>query len=359
MVTSHGATGSSDFSQIVEQLEDRSLLSAWIAEGPGPSQNGQVEGILNREVVGAVHAVAAHPTDANTIYIGTANGGIWKTTNALSASPTWTALTDDQESLSIGALEFDPTDATHQTLVAGIGNYSSFAGIGGPKSGLLRTTNGGATWTPLDGTGTLDGKNINGVVARGSTITVSVNFADVFSFPNIGIFRSTNTGASFTQISNGTGAATGLPGGATYDVAGDPSNPTTLYTAVVFADFVGGLNGIYKSVNGGANWSKISNPAMDALIISNTTNNIEIDVGNSDNVYVGIINFGQLAGLFRSGNGGGSFTQLDTPVTNENGTDVGINPRPKLDGTPGGQGATHFSMHEWRHGHVPKFPRCE
>ena len=344
MVTSHGATGSPDFSQIVEQLEDRSLLSAWIAEGPGPSQNGQVEGILNQEVVGAVHAVAAHPSDADTLYIGTANGGIWKTTNATSASPTWSPLTDNNESLSIGALEFDPTDGTNQTLVAGVGNYSSFAGIGGPKAGLLRTTDGGATWTPLDGGGTLDGKNINGVAARGSTITVSVNFADSFSPNDAGIFRSIDTGATFTQISNGNGAVTGLPGGATFDVAGDPSNANTLYTAVVSADFFGGLNGIYKSVNGGANWSKISNAAMDALIISDTTNNIEIDVGNSNNVYVGIINFGQLAGLFRSGDGGGSFTQLDTPVTNEDGTDVGINPRPRRNGTPGGQGATHFSI---------------
>lgn len=344
IVTSQGATGSSNFSQIVEQLEDRSLLSPWIAEGPGPSQNGQVEGILNKEVVGAVHAVAAHPTDADTIYIGTANGGIWKTTNATSASPTWSPLTDNQESLSIGALEFDPTDGTNQTLVAGFGNFSSFGGIGGPKAGLLRTTDGGTTWTPLDGAGTLDGKNINGVAARGSTITVSVNFADDFSFPNIGIFRSTDTGASFTQISNGDGTTNGLPGGATFDLAGDPSNPNTLYTAVVFADFLGGLNGIYKSVNGGADWSKISNAAMDALIMSNTTNNIEIDVGNSDNVYVGIINFGQLAGLFRSGDGGGSFTQLDTPVTNEDGTDVGINPEPELDGTPSSQGSTHFSI---------------
>lgn len=341
---SQGVTGSSAFSQFVEPLEDRSLLSAWIAEGPGPSQNGQVEGILNQEVVGAVHAVAAHPLDADTLYIGAANGGVWKTTNATSANPTWSPLTDNNESLSIGALEFDPTDGTNQTLVAGIGNFSSFAGIGGPKAGLLRTTDGGATWTPLDGGGTLDGKNINGVAARGSTITVSVNFADDFTFPNIGIFRSTDTGASFTQISNGDGTTNGLPGGATYDVAGDPSNPNTLYTAVVFADFVGGLNGIYKSVDAGANWSKISNAAMDALIISETTNNIEIDVGNSDNVYVGILNFGQLAGLFRSGDGGGSFTQLDTPVTNEDGTDVGINPRKRLNGSPGGQGATHFSI---------------
>jgi hypothetical protein len=75
---------------------------------------------------GAVHAVAPHPTDRDTLYIGSANGGVWKTTNATAASPTWTPLTDDQASRSIGALEFDRTDGAHDTLVAGIGRFSSF-----------------------------------------------------------------------------------------------------------------------------------------------------------------------------------------------------------------------------------------
>src|SRR5262249_6791113 len=84
---------------------------------------------------GAVHAVAPHPTDRDTLYIGSANGGVWKTTNATAASPTWTPLTDDQASRSIGALEFDRTDGAHDTLVAGIGRFSSFQRRGGPLTG--------------------------------------------------------------------------------------------------------------------------------------------------------------------------------------------------------------------------------
>ena len=69
-----------------------------------------VSGTYLNEVAGAIQAVAAHPTNPNILYVGTANGGIWKTSNATSASPTWTELTDTDKSLSIGAIAFDPTD---------------------------------------------------------------------------------------------------------------------------------------------------------------------------------------------------------------------------------------------------------
>ena len=65
---------------------------------------------------------------------------------------------------------------------------------------------------------------------------------------------------------------------------------------------------------------------MDALIVDNTTNNIELAVGDSGEVYAAIVNNGQLAGIFRSGDGGGVWVQMDTPTTNEGGTAIGIQP---------------------------------
>lgn len=103
----------------------------WVQHGPGPSRQGQVEGITDKEIVGAINTIAAHPSDANTLYVGAVNGGIWKTTNALAASPTWVDQLGVSGSLAIGAMEFDPTDATNQTLVAGTGRFSSFYGLGG------------------------------------------------------------------------------------------------------------------------------------------------------------------------------------------------------------------------------------
>lgn len=308
---------------------------AWIAQGPGPTLDGQVEGIENLEVVGAVQTVAAHPTAAGTLYVGAVNGGVWKSTNAVSQNPKWKRLTDHQASNSIGALEFDPTDPSHKTLVAGIGRFSSFGSTGGARTGLLRTTDGGDTWTPINGGGVLVDKNISGVAARGNTLVVAVNFAANFTFGNIGIWRSTNGGATFQQIAVGNGAATGLPGGVTYDLVGDPNNPSRLFTSVVFADLVGGVNGLYRSDDTGATWTKVSTPAIDAFLISNVTVNVEFAVGRHNNVYAAIANNGRLAAVFRSGDGGTTWTAMSLPVTNE-GVPQGVH--------PGAQASIHLSI---------------
>ncbi len=189
---------------------------------------GQVEGITNRPVVGAIHTLLAHPTNADVLYAGATNGGVWKTTNATAASPTWTPLTDTQSSQSIGAMTFDLADPTFQTIYAGNGSYSSYGRIGGSRDGLLRSTDGGSTWTRITGGGTLTGKNISGLAVNGNTIVVSVNTSNVFSTANLGIFRSTNGGSTFTQISGGSG--TGLPFVSTYDLVVDPTNPSVMYT---------------------------------------------------------------------------------------------------------------------------------
>ena len=300
----------------------------WVQQGPGPIRNGQVEGLVNGEVIGAIQTVAAHPTDATIAYVGAVNGGIWMTSDAQSAQPSWTKLSDDATSISIGALEFDPTDATNQTLVGGNGRFSSLSRVGGGRFGLLRTTNGGTSFTALDGGGTLTGKNVSGVAARGSTIVISANDADTSTHANYGVFRSADTGASFSQVSVGDGSTTGLPGGKSHDLVGDPSSTTTLYASIINATPVGGVNGIYKSTDTGASWSRVSSASMDAILFDNTSN-VEIAVGASDNVYVAIANSGQLAGLFRSANGGTAWVAMDIPSRTVH---------------PGGQASRHMSI---------------
>lgn len=304
----------------------------WLPQGPGPTIDGQVEGIADGEVVGAIHTVAAHPHASNKLFVGTVNGGIWGTTNATSPNIKWERLTDDQASNSIGALEFDPTDPSSKTLVAGIGRFSSLGSLGGALTGLLRTTDSGRNWTPIPAMAT---RNISGVAARGNVIVASVDFGEPYAINNVGIWRSVNGGATFQQVSVGNGSATGLPGGISFDLVGDPNNPNRLYTNVIFADLVGGLNGVYRSDDTGATWTRVSSPAMNTLINSNTTNNIEMAVGRHNNVFAAIVNSGRLAGLFRSGDGGATWTSMGVPLTNE-GAMVGIH--------PGGQGYVHLSI---------------
>jgi hypothetical protein len=145
------------------------------------------------------------------------------------ASPLWVPQTDFQQSLNRRP-EFDPLDATHLTLVGGIGRFSSFFRRGGNLAGLLRTTDSGTNWIPITGGGALTGLNISGIAPRGNVIVISANN---------GIWRSINTGGSWTQISGGAG--TGLPAGTAFDIASDPSDPTRLYTNA-------GTNGISELI---------------------------------------------------------------------------------------------------------------
>ncbi|MGB7324761.1 MAG: Ig-like domain-containing protein, partial [Rubripirellula sp.] len=338
-------------------IDDISVTStdnrSWTPQGPFSASNGQVESLSpGGQIVGAIHTVLAHPTDADTLYIGATNGGVWRTDNASATFPDWTPLTDSLPSQSIGAMAFDTADPTSETLYAGTGRYSSFGRTGAERVGLYKSTDGGANWTILDDK--LAGGNISGIAANADNVVVSVNVADSGGFANTGIFRSVDGGTTFTQVSVGDGTTTGLPGGFSYDLAVDPVNPNVLYTSTIFADGMGGQNGVYRSIDGGASWVKVGSPEMDALMISGETTNLEIAVGNANNVYAAIINFGDMKGLFRSGDGGQTWTQLDSPKTNEGGTDVGLNPRgskgpvaadnPTPEELAGGQGSIHFSI---------------
>lgn len=334
------------------------IISAqtWLSQGPVLISNGQVDGITGRPVIGAAHTVLADPLDANVLWIGGTNGGVWKTTNALDpAGPDWVPLIDEQPSLSIGAMEFDYTDPSYHTVVVGTGRFSSLGQFGNRRIGLLRTTDAGATWDVLDGEGLLVGKNISGVMARGGTIVVSVNVADEFVDDSTGIFRSTDGGITFNSVSLRGGSETGLPTGVANDLASHPNDPNVLYTSIVFGEDQGGRNGVYRSADLGATWDKVEIPEMDELLISGTTSNVEFSVGGQGQVFAGVVNSGQLAGLFRSDDGH-NWMQIDAPATNEGNTSVGINPRQKGPGPgnipgpgqgvdfPGGQGNLHFSI---------------
>jgi len=134
----------------LELLEDRTVPSTtWIEQGPGPILNGGfTEGIPGQPEAGAVQALAVDPSNANIVYAGTVNGGVWKTTNATAANPTWISITDQQlPALSISSLAISPVDPN--TLFAGTGSISSLSFDGSTGFGVARSTDGGATWNVL------------------------------------------------------------------------------------------------------------------------------------------------------------------------------------------------------------------
>ena len=174
-----GRSGVSLFAPTVFPMHIGTTDGKWRAQGPGPTQNGQVQNLTpNNAVAGAIHAVVAHPRNPDILYIGAVNGGVWRTRNATEASPTWRPLTDFEQSLSIGALAMDPGNP--KILLAGIGRFSSFGGdppfkvAGGDLSGLLRTTDGGHTWVPITDP-LLVGEHISSVASRGRILLAGAN----------------------------------------------------------------------------------------------------------------------------------------------------------------------------------------
>ena len=285
----------------LEVLEDRKLLALNFS-AVGPFAMEPVGGANNPFVpyVGAVQNVVPSPADAKIIWIGTINGGVWRTNNADIATPTWVAQTDQMPSLSIGALTLDPTDATSLTLVAGIGRYSSFAERGGALTGVLKTTDGGTNWVPV-GQNDLAGRSVRGVAGRGNVILAATDG---------GLFRSGDGGASFQLV---TIDATRPITTTVDDLAGDPGNSNRLFAA--------SGAGIYVSENLGVDWKNITGAATTGTLgalFDTTLTRVKMSVydtalGTNPVVYAGIINSGQVSNIFRSNDLNGSWTALGLP----------------------------------------------
>jgi hypothetical protein len=120
-------------------------------------------------------AVAPNCSAAScTVFIAAAGGGVWKTTNALAATPSWKPVSEGIPSNAVGSLIFDPNDATGNTLYVGTGepngSSDSEAGVG-----LYKSTNGGSNWTLVAGSTAAnapcaDGSGNNCSVATGRSI---------------------------------------------------------------------------------------------------------------------------------------------------------------------------------------------
>ncbi len=286
----------------------------WISQGPGPSTNGQVENLSPEDqVVGAIHAIATHPTNADIMFVGGVNSGIWRTRNATSASPNWTPLIDAKGSLSISALAYDPTDITSRTLIAGHGSYSSFGGAGGSLLGVLYTTDEGETWQTFSDA-KLIGERISGVAARGNVL-----LATSFNGLSGSLFRSTDAGVSWTDIVGVAGS--GLPGGdGHFDLVGDPGDPDVFYITVR-------RTGVYRSEDAGATWTNISatDSRLHGSIVSSANNNAEMTVAPDGRLYVGVLLNGRVDYIGYTDNADATpptWIEMDLPVTIEGATQV-------------------------------------
>lgn len=145
------------------------VSQTFIPQGPspkfGPSDVVQsADASPNGSVAGAIQSILLDPAlGPQTMFIGGVNGGIWRTTDG---GATWTPLTDKQASPSIASLALDPSDPTGKTLIAGVGITSN---------GAFNNFNvGGATGRGGDRTGVLystDGGNTWSAMGGGPYLT--------------------------------------------------------------------------------------------------------------------------------------------------------------------------------------------
>ncbi len=221
---------------------------------------------------GRVSAIAIHPRDPGILYVGAAQGGVWRSDNA---GVSWTPLTDGECSLAMGSVAIDPVNP--DIVYAGTGEQH-FSGDSYYGCGVLRSVNGGATWTQL-GADVFVRKSYRSGGARISRVLIdpatagSPTSTTVLAATTFGLFRSAASGRSWTQV---------LDGIAT-DLVRHPEDPSILYAAVR-------ADGVYRSSDGGVSWTRASAGLPDTDI---TRINLAIAPSAPDVLYAGIVNYGE------------------------------------------------------------------
>jgi hypothetical protein len=138
--------------------------TVWVPLGPAPlASDATGDGAQDYNwVSGRATSVLIDPADStgNTVLVGGAYGGLWKSTNAGSLSPkpdavTWQALIDDQATLAVGAIALQPvvTGNVSNVILVGTGETNS-SGDSYYGLGILRSADGGSTWSEIQSAGT-------------------------------------------------------------------------------------------------------------------------------------------------------------------------------------------------------------
>ena len=295
-------------------------------------------------IAGRTRAILIDKGDpsGNTVLAGSVSGGIWRSTNARSANPVWQQASGFMDNLSIGCLAQHPSNP--DLMYAGTGegffnvdavkgngiwksmdggltwnrlqatanedfSYTLKLGINASghlfactrKNGLMRSTNGGNSWTKVLGLnlGASTDKAADLFIASDGVIFVSMGL-----FETDGLYRSGDNGNTWTKLSGGLPAS----GYHRIEIGGSDQEPDLLFA--LFQDAQSGnCTAIYRTENQGVNWTQLNLPV--AFGMNNFTRNqawynlvVAVDPDDADRVIIGGID------LFKSENGGVSWTQI-------------------------------------------------
>ncbi|HYM21426.1 MAG TPA: T9SS type A sorting domain-containing protein [Candidatus Kapabacteria bacterium] len=267
------------------------LSGKWTPLGPF---NFDIQYDGNSGGTGRVSVIRFHPRDTNTIYIGTPDGGLWKTTNAGAA---WQPLTDNIPNLGISDIAIDPVHP--DTIYLATGDAKDAGMYGNPYSyGILKSYDGGNSWVQ-------SGFNLN--LSEMVTIprivispaNTNIILAGVYGGTERGIQRSSDGGATWSQ----------RDGGSIYDIEFNPSDPNIVYAS--------GYGNFRRSTDAGLTWTTVTSilPSWTGNGVSRTT--IGVSPADPNVVYVIYIDHvkDQVYGLYKSTDKGVSFSRVFDATT--------------------------------------------
>ncbi len=294
---------------------------SWQELGPRTLNNGNY---FPEPVSGRLLSVAISPKDSRTIYVGSAQGGIWKTTDGGSH---WKPLTDFAPSLAINSIVIDTKNPNIIYAGTGEDNLScdSYQGLG-----LLRSTDAGAHWSVLGET-TFAGTGIGNILldpryegdANHEHLIIGAGFAGRSNSstescdsslpagqnPVYGVFTSNNGGQTFTQTLSA-GSAANFPFElGTSDMAMSSTNPNVIYAAEQ-------IEGIFKSTDAGHTWTNLNAAAGSGLPAPESGfDRVQLTIAKSNpnvlyTAYSNVVFNGTEMQAFRTTNGGTTWSEL-------------------------------------------------
>src|SRR5437868_3990484 len=285
------------------------IVLAWFCPQELPGQLPDLAPALRWRSIGPLRggrtrAAAGDPTRPYTFYMAQVNGGVWKTDDA---GRTWTPIFDEQPTQSVGAIAIAPSDSNTIYVGSGEGLPRPDLSVG---DGVYKSSDGGKTWQHL---GLRDAQQIPQIAVDPTNplrIFVAALGHPYGPNPERGIFRSLDGGRTFTPVlQKGQDA-----GGNDVDIDPSNPNMiyANLWEQRQGpwenSTWTGNGGGLFKSTDGGATWKQLTNglPA--------TTNqvNMVIAPSNPRRLYAAVGSNGPPAavGLYRSDDAGESWTKI-------------------------------------------------
>jgi photosystem II stability/assembly factor-like uncharacterized protein len=266
---------------------------------------------------GRISDVDIDPKNPNVWYVASASGGLFKTVNR---GNTFAPIFDEYGSYSLGCVVVDPKNSDVIWLGTGENNNQRSVAFG---DGVYKSTDAGKTWKRM---GLENSEHIQNIVIdprNSNTVYVTAIGPLWASGGDRGLYKTTDGGSTWKAV-----LSVSPDSGAT-DIAMDPRRPDTLYVAILqrrraVGQLIGGGpdSGIYKSTNGGNTWTKLTKglPTVDVGRVG-----LAVHPKNPNTVYALVTAQKGQGGFFRSDDAGASWTRIGRQISSGRGGFFGDN----------------------------------